>query len=389
MDCDFLVAGGGPVGLTFASLVAKKARTLVLEEHPAIGEPVQCTGLVAPRVVEMAQAQRTVLNRLNGAIFHFPGAQDVEVRSGEVKAVVVDRAAFDRVCAVRAARHGAEIRLEERFVDLAVRTDEAVVKSMLGNEGRERRAKLVVGADGYKSNLAKCVGLERAKDSVRGIQLDLEHQEARQDMVDVYIGRTVAPGFFAWKIPCGEMTRIGVCVSKEHEAPVGYLSRLLRQEGLEGCRRLSTISGMIPMGPPTRTYAPRVLLVGDAAGQAKPLSGGGLYTGMAAAAHAAEVALAALQADDFGTAAMSVYQDRWKADLGKELDRGYMIRKAYTRLTDKKLEEVGRILSRDEVREVLSTGDIDFPSAVAPQVLRAAPSLLKLAPQFLRSVFSR
>jgi hypothetical protein len=66
-----------------------------------------------------------------------------------------------------------------------------------------------------------------------------------------------------------------------------------------------------------------------------------------------------------------------------------MIRKAYVRLTDKKLEEVGKMLNRSEVREVLSTGDIDFPSVVAPQVLKTAPSLLKLAPQFLRSVFSR
>jgi geranylgeranyl reductase family protein len=389
MDCDFLVVGGGPAGTTFASLVAKRARTIVLEEHPGIGEPVQCTGLVTPRVVELAGAQRTILNRLNGATFHFPGGEDVEVYARETKAVVVDRAEFDRICADRAVRNGAEIHLGERYVDGSIHSSGALIKAKHGSESVEHSARLVIGADGYKSNLAKLAGLERAKDVVRGIQLDLEHEEERQDMVEVYIGNQVAPGFFAWKIPCGEMTRIGVCASREHEAPIAYLSRLLKEQGLEDCKHLTTISGLIPIGPPPRTYADRVMLIGDAAGQAKPLSGGGLYTGMMAAKHASETALAAWEAKDFSASSLSIYQERWKADIGKELDRGYMIRKAYVRLTDKKLEEVGKMLNRSEVREVLSTGDIDFPSVVAPQVLKTAPSLLKLAPQFLRSVFSR
>jgi digeranylgeranylglycerophospholipid reductase len=389
MESDFLVVGGGPVGTTFASLVAKRARTVVLEEHPCIGEPVQCTGLVAPRVVELAGAQRTILNRLNGAIFHFPGGQDVEVFSRETKAVVLDRAGFDRICAERAIRNGAEILLGERYVDGALQSDGVLVRSQRGSEMMTHEAKLAIGADGYKSNLSKLASLERAKDSVRGIQLDLEHEEERQDVVDVYIGRQVAPGFFSWKIPCGRMTRIGVCTSKDQAAPIAYLSKLLKDQGLEDCRRLKTVSGMIPIGPPPRTYSERVMVIGDAAGQAKPLSGGGLYTGMMAAKHAAETALTAMESGDFSAAGLASYQERWRADIGKELDRSYQIRKAYLRLSDKKLEAVGRMLNKDEVREVLSTGDIDFPSQVAPQVLKAAPGLLKLAPQFLRSVFSR
>jgi digeranylgeranylglycerophospholipid reductase len=389
MDCDFLVVGGGPVGTTFASLVAKKAKTIVLEEHMRIGEPVQCTGLIAPRVVELAGAQRTILNKLNGAVFHFPGGQDVEVFSKEIKAVVVDRGELDRICADRAMRNGAIIRLGERFVDGIVQKDRVVLRGRQGAASTEHDALLAVGADGYKSNLGQMAALERSKDVVRGIQLDIEHQEERQDIVHVYLGRKVAPGFFAWKIPCGRMTRIGVCVSRENDAPIAYLSKLLKEQALEGCRRITTISGMIPIGTATRTYSERLLLVGDAAGQAKPLSGGGLFTGMMAAKHAAETALTALESGDFSASGLASYQERWKADIGKELDRGYMIRKGYLRLTDKKLEAVGRMLNKDEVREVLSTGDIDFPSQVAPQVLKAAPGLLKLAPQFLRSVFSR
>jgi hypothetical protein len=66
-----------------------------------------------------------------------------------------------------------------------------------------------------------------------------------------------------------------------------------------------------------------------------------------------------------------------------------MIRKAYTKLSDRKLEEVGRILSREDVREVLAEGDIDSPAELAPKVLKTAPGLLRLAPSFLRALFSR
>lgn len=383
---DFLVIGGGPAGTSFAAEAAKDATVAVLEEHGSIGLPVQCTGLVAPRVVEMARAESTVLNRLRGAYFHFPGGQLVEVRSPEAKAVVVDRAAFDQVCADRALDAGAELLLGERFLD--ARFGKGVVARCRDAEGvREHGAKLLVGADGYKSNVARCAGLGGSKDLVRGVQLDLRHRLDEQDMLDVHIGREVAPEFFAWSIPCGDMTRVGLCTSGRHGTPLSHLRPFLARQGLEEERRLRVISGLIPIGPPAQTYADRALIIGDAAGQAKPLSGGGLCTGMVAASCAASTALSCLREDDFSAASLSSYQVKWKAEIGRELDRGFLIRRAYVRLSDRKLEEVGRILSKEEVRDVLSQGDIDFPSALAPQVLRAAPSLLKLAPSFLATLF--
>ena len=125
-------------------------------------------------------------------------------------------------------------------------------------------------------------------------------------------------------------------------------------------------------------------ILGDA-----PLSGGGLYTGMTAAHIAAEVALAALHEGDLSAERLSEYQRKWKEEIGRELERGYLIRKAYLRLSDKRLDALGRTLDRPEVKDVLSTGDIDFPSLLAPQIIKAAPKLLRFAPQVLRSMFSR
>ncbi|MDD1747757.1 MAG: NAD(P)/FAD-dependent oxidoreductase [Methanomassiliicoccales archaeon] len=387
-ECDFLVVGGGPSGMTFATAVGKKAKVVVVEEHEAIGEPVQCTGLVTPRVVEMAGARDTVLNRLRGGYFNFPGDQVVEVRGRSIKAVVVDRAAFDRTCAERAMDAGAEVAPGERFTDARIGAN-ATAHCWDSRGSFNYTTKLIVGADGYKSNVAKTAGLGGPKDFVRGVQMDIEHREEEQDMLSVYLGKKVAPGFFAWKIPCGEMTRVGLCASLSYDAPMTYLGPLLKRLGLQDKERIRVISGMIPIGSLAQTYAERILVIGDAAAQTKPLSGGGLYTGMVAAGCAARTALGCLEEDDFSAEALSSYQEGWKAELGRELDRGLMIRKAYTKLSDRKLEEVGRILSREDVREVLAEGDIDSPAELAPKVLKTAPGLLRLAPSFLRALFSR
>ncbi|MGD1061276.1 MAG: NAD(P)/FAD-dependent oxidoreductase [Methanomassiliicoccales archaeon] len=386
MDADIVVAGAGPVGTTFAALVAGDAEVIVLEEHQRIGRPVQCTGLVAPRVVELADAESVVISRLRSVTFHLPGGGTIDLHGDGLKAVVVDRARFDELCAERAIRKGARIVTGERLVDFKVREDSVDVHSHRSTIEKLIKAKLVVGADGYRSTVASAADIKGSRSYVRGLQMDVEKRLDDQERVHVFVGQKVAPGFFAWEIPCGDFTRVGVCVSTGHAAPSTYLKRLLSRLDLKEEKVVSSASGIIPIGPPSRTYADRVMIVGDAAGQAKPLSGGGIYTGMVAARCAAETATEALDDGKFRASDLSTYQARWKKEIGKELERGWVLRRAYLSLSDEKLDEIGGILSKPKVLNLLSDGDIDFPSSLAPKVVKAAPSLLKFAPQFIRSV---
>jgi geranylgeranyl reductase family protein len=380
-----VVIGGGPVGSTFAAQISSCPVTVV-EEHETVGSPVQCTGLVHPRVVEMADANRTVLNTISGFRLVTPNGRGVEVRTGETKAVVIDRAEFDRLCCERAEREGADFLAGHEFKGFS-REGQRVQVKLKGPEGeKELTADLLIGADGYKSRVAKEAGIGPAKEVVRGIQVDLDIAMEDQAVVEVLIGRKVAPGFFAWVLPCGDFTRVGLGVSSNNGAPSKFLSALIKSKGLEGARRLRMISGAIPVGPPRHTYADNILIVGDAAAQTKPLSGGGLYTGMRAAKWAALTAEEALEEKDIGAKRLSQYEARWRADIGKELDRGLLIRKAYVGLTDKKLDEIGRLLDRDDARAVLATGDIDNPSKIASPLLRAVPSLIKFSPQVIGSL---
>lgn len=388
MESELLVIGGGPAGCSFAARAAKAAQVTVLEEHPQIGRPVQCTGLVAPRVVDLARAKESVLCAIRGARFHFPAGTVIDFRSSWIKAFVVDRQEFDRRCAENAADAGAKILTGSRLTRAVIRPEG--VEARFLREGRTEKcmAGLIVGADGYKSRVSETADLPPARERIKGLQVDLDIVD-RSDVLDVYIGSNVAPGFFAWRIPCGDFVRVGVCISQGNGVPSQYLRSLLKRLELDDMKVLERISGVIPIGFPLRTYADRTLLIGDAAGQAKPLSGGGLYTGMTAARIAAEVALAAQQEGNLSADRLSEYQRKWKDEIGRELERGYLIRKAYLRLSDKRLEALGRTLDRPEVKEVLSTGDIDFPSLLAPQIIKAAPKLLRFAPQVLRSMFSR
>jgi geranylgeranyl reductase family protein len=389
MDSDLIVVGGGPVGSRVAALTAKSMRTLVLEEHEKVGTPVQCAGLVTPRVVEMAGAEGTVLNRINGGVVHFPGGISIKLNGKETKAVVVDRRTFDIASQEMALDAGAEFITGTRFTSFFRDQDSLNVEAVSGGEKRTLRANLLVGTDGYKSCVGRAAGIGQSRDMVRGIQADIDRKLDDQDCIQVYLGQEIAPGFFAWMIPCGDFTRVGLCVSKGHGAPSSFLSSFLKTVGLGDAERLNSISGIIPIGPPQSTYADRVMVVGDAAAQAKPLSGGGLYTGMVAAECASRTAIESLEGNDFSSRMMSRYQERWRSEIGKELDKGYRIRKVFVRLNDRKIDEVGRLMNRRDVLEILSQGDIDYPSRLAPSILRSIPSLLKFSPQILGSLLGK
>ncbi|MBN1110063.1 MAG: NAD(P)/FAD-dependent oxidoreductase [Methanomassiliicoccales archaeon] len=379
MRCDVLVIGGGPTGCMAASVLSPALSTVVLEEHPCIGEPVQCAGLVTPRVVEMVSAQGTVLNRIEGACVHFPGGRTLVLDGEGTKAVVVDRGEFDRHCAVLAKKAGAELWTGCRGLSVGRRDGEFQTRLSEGSVG----SRAILVADGHRSRMAKAMGMGMPSEMVRGIEVDLRLRAEDQRRVRVFLGRNVAPGFFAWAIPCGDLTRVGLCVSPGHGTPYRFLEALLEREGWQEAERARVYSGAIPIGHLPRTYADGLLLAGDAAGMAKPLSGGGLFTGMTAGRLAGEVLGKAFQRNDLSARSLSAYQERWEGVFGRELRDSLRVRQAFVRMEDKDLDRMGGRLDRESVRKVLSTGDIDFPTTLAPALLKAAPALLAVSPALL------
>jgi flavin-dependent dehydrogenase len=101
---------------------------------------------------------------------------------------------------------------------------------------------------------------------------------------------------------------------------------------------------------------------------------------MRSAKVAAAVAEASVANGDLSARSLSAYEEGWRADVGKEVERGMLIRKIFVGMTDKKLDEIGRMMDREDVRSILATGDIDYPSRLAAPMIKALPSLLKFSP---------
>lgn len=389
---DVLVVGAGPAGSTAAFRLAGQGhRVLVVEEHGKVGEPVQCAGLVSRRVLDLAGSERFVLAPVRGASVFGPRLGSVSFRAEEPRAYVIDRRGLDVHLADRAARAGADFRTRTRFDRLLGTGHGRVEVRLVEPDGREYEvsARLLIGADGVSSAVARAFRLRRPVEVLPAFEAEFPKSPGDPDTVEVYLGRTIAPGLFGWWIPDGAGgARIGVAANADGTPARTYYQRLLRHlerrfGALLGSPTGYVVSG-IPIGSLPRTHGSHVLLVGDAAAQVKPLSGGGIFTGMRCAELAADAAHAALVRDDLSEGALSGYDRAWRAELGDELRRALYLRRIFTRLSDADLDALIAALKESRSRAtIIAFGDIDYPTHVVRELLASSPSLVRLLPKAL------
>jgi digeranylgeranylglycerophospholipid reductase len=383
-EYDIVVVGGGPAGSRFASKASRKNDVLLLEENYEIGKPVQCSGLVSPRVIEMS-GLASWHNTIRSVNFHSPGGVHFSIEGNGIKGYVIDRSGLDIVLAEQAARSGAELMLGSTF--LAAEREGGRLKIAFRKTGelKEVRCSLLVGADGMSSTVSRLFGLSRYSEIVSCVQSDVYAPLLNDsDAVSLYFGSDTAPGFFAWAIPGGEFTRVGLGITPGHATANEYFEKLLSRIGAG--RRLNLTAGPIPLGNRGRMVADNVMLAGDAAGQVKPISGGGIFTSMAASDLAASVAAEALESGDLSAKALSKYETEWNRGIGRELARGALVRKIFLQLSDSNLDSLFRTLEESRIKEILSRGDIDYPTELSPFVLSRTPSLLRFSPQLIRAL---
>jgi digeranylgeranylglycerophospholipid reductase len=389
---DALVVGAGPAGTAFAERLAAAGRSVVVvEEHPTVGRPVQCAGLVSQRVLDLAGSTGFVEREVRGASVVGPSGRTFAFRAESAQAFAIDRAGLDVYLADKAARAGAEVRTATRFDGVAGREADAVRLRLTSSDGAatELAARLVVGADGVASAVARAFRLRRPMEILPAFEAEFPNVPGAPDLVEVYLGRQIAPGLFGWSIPDGRGgARVGVAADADGTPARRYYEQLLRQIAAVSGRELtsptSLLASGIPIGAVPRIVGDRVLLVGDAAAQVKPLSGGGIYTGMRAAQLAADVALGALRTNDLSAANLARYPAAFDRELGEEFRKALYLRRLFVRLSDPELDALVDALIAGRLEgTVVAFGDIDFPTHVARQLLRASPGLVRLLPKAL------
>lgn len=372
---DCVVVGAGPVGTAAAERAASLGlSTLVLEEHGTIGHPVQCAGLLSVAAfAECLVSDRPVRNRVQGARIVSDMGGELVFDAGCTKALVVDRGELDREMAGAAAYAGADFRLKSPV--RRVEGDRVVTG---GPSPTEIGFGILIAADGPRGTIARSLGMERAPTYLGGVQADiLLPGEVKTGLVEIF--PNAAPEFFAWSIPVSDrIVRIGLC----GETGVQELFQAFRARWRGSV--VHQVSGTIPLGTIPRSYGRRTLFAGDAAGLAKPTSGGGIYTGVRSGRYAAETAAACLEAGDLSDEALAAYETRWKTDFGRELSLGYRLQMARRRVTPEEIDRLLRAFGNPRViQAIIEHGDMDRPSALLARLCRL-PALWPVLPILMR-----
>ena len=359
---DVVVIGGGLVGSYMAYRLAGMGYGVaVLEQHKQLREQVCCTGIVSQECIKtFAIDNSLVLRQLNSARLFAPSGKLIRLWREEPQACVIDRAAFDRAMASWVQAQGVNYRLDSLATGLEVRDSGVTVRVTSQGERVGLEARAVVIATGFGSKFADGLGLGKVGDFAVGTQAEVEVSGV--DEVEVYFGREIAPGFFAWLVPTSpRRALVGLLVRHN---PGLYLKRLLLSllnQGKVVSAEVEPIYGGIPLKPLPRTYGKRLIVVGNAAGHVKPTTGGGIYFGLLSAEIAANTLHRCLAADNLSARRLADYERGWKKKLGRELEIDYYARKFYERLGDQRIDRLFDIIKSNGIDEVLlKARDLSF-----------------------------
>ncbi|MCU0637540.1 MAG: NAD(P)/FAD-dependent oxidoreductase [Methanothrix sp.] len=359
------VVGAGPAGSSAAeALAAAGVSVLLIEKKIEIGSPVQCGGFL-PEISELKKLlpyarlpetladmpERIVLHRTRLQRIYSPGGS---FKQFSVAGRVLDRRAFDRHLASRAALKGAKIlpatRAELKGGDLL----------LSGRFKGQISPKVIIGADGPRSRVSRAMGNPAQE---VGICLEYEMTDVNidPDAAEMYFSARYAPGGYAWIIPLSRNSaNVGVGVRASYMSGEGLgeiLDRFIADhpvasEKLQGGEVLAVMRGPVPAGGSTPSIQKEnMILAGDAAGQVMATSGGGIPLAVVGGRIAGEAAAAYLQ----GKRPLSDYSSRIMEEFGRQLARSVQLRKMvdFAMKSDRLMNTMFSALSPDQMKSVM------------------------------------
>jgi len=399
---DVIVVGGSVCG-SFSAMTAAKlgAKVIVCEEHKEIGVPEHCAGHVSVsglKRLELNLPKKIVENKIKGAVFYSPSGKEFTVRCASPVTYVINRQLLDLHLAGLAEEAGARYLLESRAESFLVDSDFVKGVTIRRKGVKETLASsLVIDAEGCSSVLLKKAGLQTLDRSmvVHAIEAEVDRvKDVEMDMVEVYLGRKYAPDFFVWFIPKRDgSAKVGLAAKTGD--PREYLRQFIHNhpvasKKLRNSKITSSSLHPIPLGGAIpKTYGNGFLVVGDAASQVKPTTGGGIIFGSLCSKIAGEVAYEALKTSDFSKGFLSRYQSRWRELIGFDLAAMHRLRKLLNRLPDDKVDKLIGLCSKLEVNKILEeVGDLDFQGKSLVRVVQHPSALIAALYFFFSSLIS-
>ncbi|TMI66863.1 NAD(P)/FAD-dependent oxidoreductase [Candidatus Bathyarchaeota archaeon] len=392
-DYDVIVAGAGVAGCMAAIEASKQGvRIGLFEEHPQVGVPSHCSGVVSLsglKLLGMTSNQAFDQRLIRGARFFPPTGSPIEITRPEPVALIINRMKFDQYLAKNAINNGVELHTKSRITKFE-KTSDQEIQVTIQNQGVVG-AKVLIDASGAGSRLPTQAGLKPPDWSqiLPGLQYELIGTDRQDDLVNLYFGSKRAPGFFAWSIPTGDHSvRAGLATSKGNVRTL--LDQLVKEYWPKSKIDATKSGSVLVSGPVDRCWSPGFIFAGDAAGQVKQTTGGGIviggYCGMLAGKAAASAVKNPRRADQF----LETYDHEWREKFSSDLKKMGIGRRLFFGLSDATLDKLFPALE-PLLGEITDVADMDFQGTVITKLLanRKLASLIpRIAADNIRSLFS-
>ncbi|MHA1263772.1 MAG: geranylgeranyl reductase family protein [Candidatus Helarchaeota archaeon] len=399
-ETDVACIGGGPAS-AFAALEilkSKKYNVDIFEEHSEIGKPVNCAGLVSIdgfNKLKIRVPQECIEYQVKGSNFYSPAGYMFKVRRPRVQALVIDRDKFDKYLMDQVQEKGGKIHLKHKVISIERgEKNRNTLQIKKERKMQEIRTKIIIDGEGVKEKFISMMGLSPTKKRylIPALQYDMKNVEIDDQNVEIYIGRKVAPGFFAYIIPTSENTG-RVAVGSRFGRVIDYLNYFINKHPIASKKlKKGTIykkgGGFIHIGGPIKkTYTTGFLGVGDAVGQVKATTGGGVVFGGLCAKIAGQIALNALENEDYSEKFLKQYQIEWHRQYLRELKLMKLVRAILNALPDKIIDELFLSLSRQNVPELIEEiGDMDMQGTLIKELL-FSPRIFQIGLGILTGLF--
>lgn len=390
VDYDVIIIGAGPVGSRAATLLCERGlKVLVLEEHNEIGRPFQCAGLVNPSAMESVKLEHTILKEIHSAKMHSPAGISIQIgQPHKVRTFTVCRKKFDQAVAKQAVDSGARISLNSKPEDVQITDSHVELFVNLDGEKILLKSKLLIGADGAHSWTRRKFKMGRPKELMIGYQVEVTGYQTDDGVLEMYTGEDIAPGFFSWVIPTGFGThRIGMWSKaelqngKSSEEMLHYLMKESKwSDRFSECSVVAQYCGPVPSGMVKKPYKDRVMLLGDAAGMAKPTTGGGIGPGFEQIQEIIGPLVSAINSDTLGEKNLKKICKHWYKMKGDQDTARKLRNLLVSDLSDEELDNHFTEFSRPDVIELINkVADIEKPVPIGIALLRKVPAFRKLA----------
>jgi digeranylgeranylglycerophospholipid reductase len=351
---DIIVVGAGPAGSVAARFAAEQGvSVLMLEKDRDVGYPVRCGEAISKAGVEefIPSDDKWIAARINKFSLNSPDKTEVIIEFQDA-GYVLERRIFDYELAKKAADAGAEILTRAYVNGLLFENDKvAGVKYEFRGEQKEAKAKIVIGADGVESRVGRWAGLKtyvHFRNMECCTQVTAANIKVDSETLYFYFGKNVAPGGYFWVFPKGNnIANIGLGVSGivgKDKSALSYLNDFINQH-YSNAPILTSIAGGVPSSITLeKISAPGIMLVGDAARQVNPLSGGGIASGMIGGSIAGKIAGQAIKSNNLDL--ILSYDKAWHERLGKRHEIFERIKNGIFNFSDEKFNKIARSFNK-------------------------------------------